>query len=169
MTDPQFNSGVVDTRTPEQFMTLVTAKLDLYEVVQSMDYVQTKFDEQKFGQYDNEVEAGIADAEYELGLEAEKSSIDVTLNLNSDYFRVIRLDMPDKSYKYSVLCQIDFDNMVWDVQTEPERTNAQYEALVDKLRQFGSGKFKSLGESKYLLNGGKGQDTPEFDRSMLKK
>ncbi len=170
MSDPKFNAGVVDIRTPEQMLVIVKAKLDMFEVIQSVGYVQTKFDEQKFGVYDSEVEEGIADAEVQLGMGAEKSSFDVTLNLDSDYYRVIRLDLPDKTYKYSAICQVDFDNLVWDVTASaPEQTIQEYEDLIDKLRQFGSGKFKALGETKYLLNGGKGQENPEFDRSMLLK
>jgi hypothetical protein len=170
MKDAGFNSGVVDTRTPDELMTLVTSKLDMWEVIQTMEYVQTKFAEEKFGKYDTVEEMQYAEAEEAMGLEPEKSAIDITLNLNLDYFRVIRFDQPDQSYKYSVICQVDAkDNLVWDYITEPGQLSPAYEALIDKLQQFGTGKFKAIGETKYLLNGGKNQENPEFDRSMLLK
>ena len=161
--ESKFNSGVEDSRTPDQMMTLVKAKLDLFEVLQSVGYVLTKFLEDGSGKYDSE--AGEADAELDGN---EKSSMDITLNLDNDYFRVLKIDLAKDCYKYSVISQIDFDNIVWDYTTTTG-TAPEYEDLIEKLRQFGNGKFKSIGESKYLLNGGKNQEDPEFDRSMLKK
>lgn len=159
--EAKFNSGVEDTRTPEQMMVLVKAKLGMFEAIQSAGYVLTKFAEEVSGKYDNEeVEEDV--------LNPIKSSLDATLNLDNDYFRIIKIDVSKDVYKYSVISQIDFDNIVWDY-TSNTGVAQEYEDLIDKLRQFGTGKFKTVGESKYLLNGGKGQENPEFDRSMLIK
>jgi hypothetical protein len=158
-----YETGVVDTRSPTELLTLVNAKLDLYEVVQTMEYVVQKYAEEGTGKYDeNDIEF-IGDE----GIEPEKSTVDITLNLNSDYFRLIKIEKSSTNMKYTMMCQVDFDNLVWEV--ESEANVPEYENLINRLRTFGSGKFKAEGEKKYLLDGGKNQQDPEFDRSMLLK
>ena len=160
----EFETGVVNSRSPEELLTLVNAKLDLYEVVQTMEYVVQKYAEEGTGKYDeNDIEfVGEEGAE-----EPEKSTVDITLNLNSDYFRLVKVEYSLTSMKYTMMCQVDFENLVWEVTSEADMP--EYESLVERLRAFGSGKFKAEGEKKYLLDGGKSQQDPEFDRSMLLK
>lgn len=159
----EFETGVENSRPPEELLSLVNAKLDLYEIVQTMEYVVQKYAEEGSGKYDEN------DIEFVGGeeVEPEKSSVDITLNLNSDYFRIVKVEYTSTDMKYTMMCQVDFENMVWEVKSESDLPD--YENLIKRLQTFGSGKFKAEGEKKYLLDGGKNQQEPEFDRSMLLK
>ncbi len=160
----EFETGVVNTRSPEELLSLINAKLDLYEVVQTMEYVVQKYAEEGTGKYDeNDIEFVGEEGEEE----PEKSTVDITLNLNSDYFRLVKVEYSLTNMKYTMMCQVDFDNLVWEVTSEADMP--EYENLIKRLQSFGSGKFKAEGEKKYLLDGGKNQQDPEFDRSMLLK
>ena len=159
----EFETGVENSRPPEELLSLVNAKLDLYEIVQTMEYVVQKYAEEGSGKYDeNDME--FVDGEE---VEPEKSSVDITLNLNSDYFRIVKVEYTPTDMKYTLMCQVDFENMVWEVKSQSDLP--EYENLIKRLQVFGSGKFKAEGEKKYLLDGGKSQQEPEFDRSMLLK
>ena len=159
--DDEFVVGVEETRSNEELLKIVKAKLDLFEVLQSTTYVLTKFAEEGSGKYDTE--AGEFDAMVDEG---EKSSMDITINLDNDYFRVLKIENSLTEFKYSVICQIDFDNVTFDHETT-DGVDQEYEDLIDTIRAFDTGEFKKKGESKYLLDGGKNQDAPEYDRTML--
>jgi len=159
----EFETGIENTRNPEELLSLINAKLDLFEIIQTMEYVVQKYAEEGSGKYDEN------DMEFVGGeeVEPEKSTVDITLNLNSDYFRLVKVEYTPTDMKYSLMCQVDFDNLVWEVKSDADLPD--YENLIQRLRTFGSGKFKAEGEKKYLLDGGKSQQEPELDRSMLLK
>lgn len=160
----KFEVGVENSQDETELLSKVQAKLDMYEVVQTMEYVVQKYDEEVTGKYD-ENSVSEFDVEEEGLEEKEHSTADITLNLNSDYFRIVKVEYAPDNMKYTVMCQIDFENLVWEKLSNADVP--EYEGLLNRLREFGSGKFKAEGEKKYLLDGGKNQQDSEFDRSML--
>lgn len=137
-----FQVGVEDSRTLEEILVKLNSSLDLYEVVLTTDYVLVKFDDSS----DNVMQSEEDENEFET------ASVDVTLNLNNDYFRVIRIDGTNR-HKYSIISQVDFDNIV-HVKEYTEKKQ-EIDSFVERLKVIGTGKLKEKAESKYLLNGGK--------------
>lgn len=159
----EFETGVEDTRSIETLLNLINMKLDIFEISASTTYVLHKFAEEGSGKYDSE------EGEYQAMMdEGEKSTLDITLNLDNDYFRVLKIEQSLDNYKYSVIAQIDFDNITFDEEVTGENSQ-KYEDLISRLRNFGDEKYKRKAEEKYLVGGGKNQQAPEFDKSMLKK
>lgn len=144
----EFQTGVVDSRTLEEMLVKLNSSLDLYEILLTTEYVLLKYDDSSDSQT---IDEDVPDNE--IGDDSiVTAAIDVTLNLNNDYFRIIRIDK-NNIYKYSIISQVDFDNIV-HVKEYSEK-QATIDAFADRLIAIGTGKLKEKAESKYLLNGGK--------------
>lgn len=143
----QFQTGVEDSRTQEELMGLVTARLDMYEVLLSTTYVLKKYSDDSVNNPEDE------------GIEIEKeedrlpTAVDLTLNLDNDFFRALRIDKP-KEHHYTFICQIDFDNLVIDSVSVEKDPNL--EKLIERIKSMGEGNQKAEAEKHYLYNGGKG-------------
>lgn len=148
MSEPEFQVGVEDTRTLEEKLVELNSSLDLYEIILTTEYVLLKYDDAS----DNPVvEEDIPREELDEN-EFEVAAVDVTLNLNNDYYRVLRIDRGTK-FKYSVISQINFDNIV-HIEEYKEKS-LSIDNFADRIIAIGTGKLKKQAESKYLLNGGK--------------
>lgn len=144
----EFQVGVEDTRTLEEMLTKLNSSLDLYEILLTTEYVLVKYDDSS----DEPVIEEDLSPEELRETELEIASLDVTLNLNNDYFRVIRVDRGSR-HKYSIISQVDFDNIV-HVKEYTEKMLA-IDEFANRLKAIGTGNLKKDAESKYLLNSGK--------------
>lgn len=143
----EFQTGVEDSRSQEELVGLITARLDLFEVLLLTTYVLKKYSDDSVNNPEDE------------GIEIEKeedrlpTAVDLTLNLDNDFFRALRIDKP-KEFHYTFICQIDFDNVVVDkVSSEKDPT---LEKLIERIKSLGEGNQKAEAEKHYLYNGGKG-------------
>ena len=143
-----FQVGVEDTRTLAEQLAVLNSSLDLYEILLTTEYVLQKYDDSS----DSPVLEDEVPPEELDENEFDVASVDVTLNLNNDYFRVMRVDKGNK-YKYSIMAQVNFDNIVHI--KEYIGREITIDAFADRVVAIGTGKLKKEAESKYLLNGGK--------------
>lgn len=148
MSDAEFQVGVEDTRTLEEMLSKLNSSLDLYEILLTTEYVLQKYDDSS----DSPVlEEDVSREELDEN-EFDVASVDVTLNLNNDYYRVMRVDKGNR-HKYSIISQVDFDNIVHVKEYSERKPNI--DSFAERLIAIGTGKLKKEAESKYLLNSGK--------------
>ncbi len=146
MSAEEFEVGVVDSRTLEEKLTAINASLDLYEVVTTMEYVLKKYDDSSDDPITPEE---MTEEELDSG-DLAFASVDVTLNLNNDHFRFIRVDRRN-TFKYTIMTQINFDNIVHS--EEYTELQPELDALAEKIKALGTGDTKTKAESKYLVGG----------------
>lgn len=143
-----FQVGVEDIRTLDEQLAVLNSSLDLYEILLTTEYVLQKYDDSS----DSPVLEDEVPPEELDENEFDIASVDVTLNLNNDYFRIMRVDKGNK-FKYSIMSQVNFDNIVHIKEYNERKQNI--DAFADRIIAIGTGKLKKEAESKYLLNGGK--------------
>ena len=143
-----FQVGVEDVRTLDEQLAVLNSSLDLYEILLTTEYVLQKYDDSS----DSPVLEDEVPPEELDENEFDVASVDVTLNLNNDYFRIMRVDKGNK-FKYSIMAQVNFDNIVHIKEYNEKKQNI--DAFADRVIAIGTGKLKKEAESKYLLNGGK--------------
>lgn len=145
----EFEVGVVDSRTLEEQLSVLNSSLDLYEIVMMTEYTLKKYSDNS----DEPVTEDEVPAEELDENEFDIASVDITLNLNTDYFRVIRIDK-GRTFKYSIICQVNFDNIV-HTKDYLER-QPLLDALTDRIKAIGTGTAsQKSAESNYLVGGGK--------------
>lgn len=148
--------GVEDVRTTEEKLKKIQDKLEFYTQVIQLTYVLVKFNEDGKAVGNEEVdleELGLDPKEVQEEEEPEvtqESDLDITLNCDSDLFRVL-YKFIGENIEYQVIAQVDGDNLLIHEACLQIEKPAFLDELITKMRKLGDGSLKEIGEKSYLM------------------